>query len=249
MAKLKPNTLFGILCNDRRKVAPSLRRSLRKHIPNSEVLPLRVTQKFLKNTAACMKLVEFAGLVIDCEYKDSIWKYLPDLTPEAKAGRTVDVIEKSGKKILGHNTIGEAGASWASDNTQMGKTPKTALIVGDAPELKALVGGLLATGWKVAQLSLMGNKRPPLPKGASRITNTSSIPTNTQLIVTGTLTKKSAQALICIINGLKNIKSAINLQKNANIPHFKRIKTLSRRKLAILVMNTRVDILTSQNNG
>jgi len=115
MSKLKPNVLFGMLSNDGRRVPPSLKRSLRKRMPNSEVLPLRVDKKSLRNTLTCMKLIEISGLIIGDEYMSDIQKHLPNLTNEAKKAGLVDLIEKRGKRIIGHNTVDEAISLWSSN--------------------------------------------------------------------------------------------------------------------------------------
>ncbi len=123
MSKLKPNILFGMLSNDGRRVPLSLKRSLRKRMPNSEILPLQVDKKSLQNTLTCMKLIEISGLIIGDEYMSDIQKHLPNLTNEAKKAGLVDLIEKRGKRIIGHNTTDEAISLWSSNNSTSKKRP------------------------------------------------------------------------------------------------------------------------------
>jgi hypothetical protein len=244
MAKInspKPDALFGFLSSKKCEVPSSLKRSILKRIPNSQIVPIQAAEKFMKNTVACMQLIEVSGIIIDDRHACDIWKQVPNLTPEANLGRIVDVIKKDGLKSVGHNTIGEAAAVWANTNST---SRGTALVVGSAPEMRATVGGLLGAGWKVVQWSPANLKRPSLPREVSRITNCSSISPMTQLIVAGTLPKRVATQLSSAVKAITGLKSVIDLQGDANPIRFNRLKRLSGRKLETLALDICVDILT-----
>lgn len=243
--KVGPTAIFGTLCEDQIKVPPILRRLLRTRIKGAEILPFQVENPDLKNTVACMQLMDIAGLVVLGDHRNEIWRHLPKLDPMARRSRIVDTVARKGRTMVGHNAMGMAGLNWARKSILplRGKKP-VALIAGRSPEIPSAAAAFLSAGWKVINYRAAGGRSQLSMKGIRHITKTSSLPSDPHLLIAGQMTKSQAQKLSASLKGEQ--PSVLDLRDHTGGVKFPGRHHLGRNKLQNLFYLTCIEILTSR---
>lgn len=99
----RPPLLIGILGNQRapEPFVKKLEQLLQKKKKECRVLPLAVERRYLKNTLACMKLVDIHALVIQGKHRQQIVRYLERCDRFVRHYKRVDVIFRRGKNLSG----------------------------------------------------------------------------------------------------------------------------------------------------
>ena len=241
-----PLAIFGALCEDEIKVSPILRRFLRTRIKGAELLPFQVESQDLKNTVACMQLMDITGLLVLGGHRNLIWRHLPRLDSVARLSRTVDTVARKGRNMVGHNALGLACLKWAKKkiSPKRGSKP-VALIAGMAPEIPSVGAALLTAGWNVIHYRAAGTKQSFPLKGIKHVTKTSSLPLNTHLLVAGQMAKSGAQKLAQALKGASSLSAVLDLRDRARVVKFPGKIRLGRRELQGLFYLTCANILTS----
>ena len=246
--KVGPTAIFGTLCEEQIKVPTILRRLLRARIEGAELLPFQVESLNLKNTVACMQLMDIAGLVVRGGHRNEIWRHLPKLDPMARRSRIVDTVARKGRAMVGHNAMGMASLNWARESIspQRGKKP-VALIAGSAPEIPSAAAALLSAGWNVIHYRPAGGRSSLSIKGIRHITKTSPLPSNPHLLIAGQMTKSQAQKLSRALQGQH--PSVLDLRERTGEVKFPGRLRLGRKRLQGLFYHTCIDILTSRKSS
>ncbi len=236
-----PRIIFGTLCEGECRVPPAIRRHLVGRVAGAILLPFGVERRSLKNTVACLQLMDIAGLVVEGELQRAIARHLPQLDTAAQRSQTVDVIARRGKRFTGCSATGTAAAQWCG----RGRDGRTALLCGEADELPPIAGTLLAQGWRVLHHAGRRGRRRALPRGVGRITRLDALPHPLDLVVVGTLpraTERRALGRLCNETPPKRI---IDLQSGPHRVRGKGAHRLNRKGFSNLVAQVAVDLLTA----
>ena len=98
--------IVGALCENEDDIPAQMRRRFAKFGKRIAFLPFSVERRHLKNTLACMKLMDVAGLMICGKHRASIAKHIADLDEGARRTGRVDCIVRRGKRFVGIDIIG-----------------------------------------------------------------------------------------------------------------------------------------------
>lgn len=240
-----PSAIFGALCENEIRVSPILRRLLRTRIKGAELLPFQVESQDLKNTIACMQLMDITGLLILEGHRNVIWRHLPRLDSVARLARVVDTVARKGRSMVGHNALGLACLQWTRKkiSPKRGSKP-VALIAGTAPEIPSVGAALLSAGWNVIHYRTVGAKQSFPLKGIRHLTKISSLPLNTHLLVAGQMAKSGAQKLAAALKGPSSLSAVLDLRDRAGGVKFPGKIRLGKRELMSLFYFTCANILT-----
>jgi hypothetical protein len=211
-----------------------------------ELLPFEVERQDLRNTVACMQLMDIAGLVILGNHRNEIWPHLPRLHPVARRSRVVDTLARKGRTMVGYNAVGMACLNWARKTTRPGRGKKPiALIAGGAPEIPSAAAALLGAGWNVIHYRTPGRGPQSSMKGIRHTTKLSSLPPNPHLLITGQMAKSCAAKLATALKKQTSVPVLLDLRGSAGRLKFRGSPRLGKKKLQDLFYLTCADILTS----
>lgn len=103
----EPPTIVGALCERERQIPAGLRRRFARKRPGFALLPFEVELRSLKNTIACMQLMDIKGLAVFGRLQREIVRHLPRLAPSARRAGQVDLILRKGKRFEGRHLLTE----------------------------------------------------------------------------------------------------------------------------------------------
>lgn len=95
--------IVGALCESEKEIPAELTRRFNRLKANFAFLPFVVERRHLKNTVACMKLVDVAGLVVCGRHRSEIGRHLTHMNAEAKRSGEVDCVVRKAKRFVGIN--------------------------------------------------------------------------------------------------------------------------------------------------
>lgn len=97
----EPPLIIGALCEGEKDIPREMFRAFGHLKPRVAFLPFVVERRHLRNTVACMRLMDIAGLAVFGRLRTEITRYLPSLDKGAKLSGEVDVVVRRGKKFVG----------------------------------------------------------------------------------------------------------------------------------------------------
>lgn len=213
--------IIGALCAAGQEVPREIARGLSKCEKQIAYLPFQVERRFLKNTIACMRLMDIAGLTIAPSHERHIARHIPRKDEIANISKTADTLVRHGKTFIGYNAKGMAVLRWLNECADRQRGRRTALIVGSDPYMPSIIGALLADGWKI-------RKRPSKEQPPA-------------LVVVGSAERRKLKDIEPLI---KESSFAIDLRDTDPIRKAKGAK-LSRKALMKLFCHISVDLLTA----
>lgn len=144
--------IIGDLCDGCDVAHRAVGARLARHPKKIAYLPFQVRRAHLKNTIACMQLMDIAALTVSGRHRHDISRYLPHLEREAKAARFVDSIIRMGNRFVGHNAVGESVLGWLG-RQRIARMRMTAVALGKSEIMPAICGALKSRGWKLRSSS------------------------------------------------------------------------------------------------
>lgn len=96
-------TIIGALCEQEREIPAQLARSMKKLAPRIAFLPFEVERRHLRNTVACMRLMDVASLLVCGRHRREIVRHLTHLDAAARRAGAVDCVIRRGKRFVGMN--------------------------------------------------------------------------------------------------------------------------------------------------
>ncbi|MFH0799888.1 MAG: hypothetical protein V2A66_06875 [Pseudomonadota bacterium] len=96
-----PPSIIGVLCTDEREIPQALLRVPAKCKGRIAILPFVVEKKHLRNTVACMKLMDIAGLFVLGSHSKDIIRHLPSVDAAARRSKRVDAVVRRGRRFIG----------------------------------------------------------------------------------------------------------------------------------------------------
>lgn len=99
--KFETPVIIGGLCTNLAQVPRALTKAFVRKKPKYAFLPFQVEKRYLKNTVACMKLMDVMGLVVLGSHSRLVARHLPKLDAAAKRSGRVDLIIRDRKKFVG----------------------------------------------------------------------------------------------------------------------------------------------------
>lgn len=100
----------------------------------------------LGDAVAGARALGFAGLNVTIPYKESVVRWLDELSPSARNAGAVNVIENKNGHLTGHNTDGAGFLRSLALDLTFDPAGKTVLILGAGGAARALAAALLAAG-------------------------------------------------------------------------------------------------------
>lgn len=122
---------------------------LARHAKKIAYLPFQVRREHLKNTIACMQLMDIAAITVSGRHRTCIARHLPHMEREAKAARFVDSVIRRGNKFVGHSAVGESVLGWLA-RRRIAKARRIAIAIGKSEIMPAICGALKSGGWRLA---------------------------------------------------------------------------------------------------
>ena len=78
-----------------------LQRLVRRELPGFMCLPFECETRYLKNTIACLKLMDISALIIHGSHRKKIVRHIRSLDTHAKKRKTIDLVVKRGTRFVG----------------------------------------------------------------------------------------------------------------------------------------------------
>ncbi len=156
-----PPTIIGALLPPGGTIPKEMTQAFARHKRVFALLPFEVEKRFLKNTLACMRLMDIAGLILCDEHRTQIARHLSHLDRRAQRAGWVDAIALKGKTLCGFNLFGQL----CLDLMRERGASENVLLIGESDWHRPIAGALLDAGWSVRALSAGRN----LPRGVRRI--------------------------------------------------------------------------------
>lgn len=103
----EPPTIIGALCERERQIPAGLKRRFARKKPRFAFLPFEVERRTLKNTVACMQLMDIRGLAVFGGLQREIVRHLPRLAPSARRAGQVDLVLRKGRQFEGRHLLTE----------------------------------------------------------------------------------------------------------------------------------------------
>lgn len=104
--KFGPPLIIGALCEDRKEIPRELFKLFGRFGHRIAFLPFEVKRRHLKNTIACMRLMDIAGLVVFGRHRLQIVRHIPSLDKIARHTGSVDIITRKGNRFIGRDAMG-----------------------------------------------------------------------------------------------------------------------------------------------
>lgn len=232
--------IVGVLGDEGAEVPRPLELALKEEDESYALLPFGVERRHLKNTVACMQLMDIRGLVIAGRHQRSIAAHLPRLDELASLARAVDVVTRRGRRFTGHSAMGHAVQGWLSRSRITGKGGGVAIIAGNHDAISHVAGALVQAGWKV---HAAGGRRHPLPR---RIGWKSPLFQKASLFVLGGVSAQDSRRLAAHLKKSAARPAVINMREppNSLSLHIKGPKLGSRKLMSLFYLSC-VRLLTS----
>lgn len=103
--KFEPPVIIGALCEDEKDIPQGIFKSFAKLEPRVAFLPFQVERRHLRNTIACMRLMDIAGLVVCGRHRKDILRHLDHIEEAARRAGTVDAVVRRGRRFVGVNVM------------------------------------------------------------------------------------------------------------------------------------------------
>jgi shikimate 5-dehydrogenase len=146
MKKTYDPTIFGVLCAGPCKADDWLARKLSEKVGESVLLPFSVETRHVKNVMLTMQLMDIVGLVIEDAHSEVILKHAKKIDRFARAAGRADLLLRRRASFTAYNSVAAACAAWCE---QQGLRPRSAIVLGEHPFAKSVIGALTSLGCTV----------------------------------------------------------------------------------------------------
>lgn len=154
--------IIGALCESEDEISPAIKHLLAKHPGRIAYLPFEVEGRHLKNTVACMQLMDIMGLTIAGSHQKKIVRHIPNMDRIAKAAGAIDTVARKGRSFMGHNAMGIALLDWLRNFAPIPKQKRHAVLIGGHPLMPSIKGTLKSGGWMTRGISNPRRSKPAL---------------------------------------------------------------------------------------
>lgn len=147
----RPPLIVGALCEGGREIPRELARRMKALSPRIAFLPFIVERRHLRNTAACMQLMDVRSLFVAGRLAREIGAHLPSLGKNARAAGEADVVVRRGRRFVGDSALRRAIERGLA-GLALGRRGKTGLLVGHDPLADMVASCLRQKGWIIGKL-------------------------------------------------------------------------------------------------
>lgn len=138
-------TIIGALCEKEGEIPRGVKSGMKKLGKKVAFLPFVVERRHLKNTIACMKLMDIHSLFVCGRHRREIVRHLSSLDPNAKNSGEVDCVVRRGKRFVGFS-IGKIQKSQKIVMKRgAGKSARSKVIVNQRLSSKTAMGHFCQT--------------------------------------------------------------------------------------------------------
>jgi len=138
-------TIIGALCEKEGEIPRGVKSGMKKLGKGVAFLPFVVERRHLRNTVACMKLMDIHSLLVCGRHRREMARHLSSLDSNARSSGEVDCVVRRGKRFVGLS-IGKMGKSQKIVTKKgAGKSARSKVIVNQRLSSKVSMGQFCQT--------------------------------------------------------------------------------------------------------